>query len=289
MYVAVLIDNAVCLSALSVSDGEILWTSKCGPCTAKWGFSGSLAYWRGLIYLMVDNPEGGWIAAFSAEHGEPVWRRKRSPAQEGSYSSPIVAEVHGTPQVIAAGAETITAYRPESGATAWTYRGIPSCCVSTVVVADDLCVAAGGWPDRKLTCIRVNKSPQSDEMVPEMLWESGNSSEVPYVPTPLYHAGKVYVVNDQGVITCRNAISGKIDWKRRLEGNFNASPVLVGDHLLVCNDEGRSSMLDPDSGKIVVQNSLKSGLHTNPAPSDSCLFLKADSKLYCIGGLRSAD
>ena len=119
--------------------------------------------------------------------------------------------VHGTPQVVVAGAETITAYQPESGAIAWTYQGIPSCCVSTVVVADDLCVAAGGWPDRKLICIRVSKSPDSDKWVPEMLWESDKSSEAPYIPTPLYHAGKLYVVHDQGVVMCRDATSGKID------------------------------------------------------------------------------
>jgi outer membrane protein assembly factor BamB len=288
LYVAVLIDNSVYLSALLVSNGEILWTTNCGPCTAKWGFSGSLAFWRGLIYVMVDNPEGGWIAAFSGQRGEVAWRQKRSPAPEGSYSSPIVAQVHGTPQVVVAGAETITAYQPESGAIAWTYQGIPSCCVCTIVVADDLCVAAGGWPDRKLTCIRVNKSPDSNEMVPEMLWESGNSSEVPYVPTPLYHAGKLYVVNDRGIVTCRDAISGTIGWKLRLPGNFHASPALIGDHLLVCNVEGVSSELDPDSGEIVAQNSLKTGLRASPTPSDSCLFLKADGELYCIGRLPSA-
>ncbi len=27
-------------------------------------------------------------------------------------------------------------------------------CAGTVVLADNLCVATGGWPDRKLICIR---------------------------------------------------------------------------------------------------------------------------------------
>jgi outer membrane protein assembly factor BamB len=287
LFVAVLIENSVHLTALSVRDGEVLWTTNCGPCTAKWGFSGSLAYWRGLVYLTVDNPEGGWIAAFTAQRGEVAWRQKRSPAQEGSYSSPIVAQIHGVPQVVVAGAGTITAYQPESGAVAWAYQGVPSCCVCTIVVADDLCVAAGGWPDRKLICIRVNQSADSEKMTPELLWESGKAGETPYVPTPLYHAGKLYVVHDQGIVMCRDAISGKIDWKRRLEGNFHASPVLIGGKLLVCNAEGVSSVLDPDSGEIVAQNLLKSGLRASPTPSDSCLFLKGDGELYCIGSART--
>jgi hypothetical protein len=289
LYVAALIDGSVHLCALSVSNGEIMWATKCGPCTAKWGFSGSLAYWRGLIYVMVDNPEGGWIAAFTAQRGEVAWRQKRAPAQEGSYSSPIVAQMHGVPQVIAAGAETITAYQPESGAIVWSYQGIPSCCVCTVVVADDLCMAAGGWPDRKLICIRVNQSPGSDEMVPEKLWQSASASEVPYVPTPLYHAGKLYVVHDQGVVTCRDAISGKIGWKRRLEGNFNASPVMLGDHLLLCNKEGLASVLNPSTGNVIAENSLNSGLRASPIPVESSLFLKTDGELYCVGDLHGAN
>ena len=84
--------KTVHLTALAVRDGEVLWTTNCGTCTAKWGFSGSLAYWRRLVYLTVDNPEGGWIAAFTAQPGEVAWRQKRSPAQEGSYSWPIIAQ-----------------------------------------------------------------------------------------------------------------------------------------------------------------------------------------------------
>ncbi len=200
-----------------------------------------------------------------------------------------MARVHDTPQIVVAGAETITAYQPESGAIAWTYQGIPSCCVATVVVADDLCLAAGGWPDRKLICVRLSKSPASDQWVAEKLWESDKSSEAPYVPTPLYHAGKLYVLHDQGIVMCRDATSGKIGWKRRLQGNFNASPILVGDHLLVCNEEGVSSLLDPKSGKIIAENSLSTGLRTSPVPSRSCLLLKTDDHLYCIGGSQDAD
>ena len=283
LYVAALVDGSVQLAALSVSDGKLLWSTDCGPCTAKWGLSGSPAYWRGLIYLVVDNPEGGWIAAFGAEHGEEIWRQTRPPAQEGSYSSPLVAAVHGTEEVVVAGAETITAYKPDSGATAWSYQGIPSCCVSTVVVAGDLCISAGGWPDRRLTCVRLNQKSDDGEVRPEKLWEATNSSEVPYVPTPLCHDGKLYVVNDQGVVTCREAASGTILWKRRLEGNFQASPVLVGDRLLLANREGVSSLLDVDSGKVIAQNALSAGLHSSPTPSQALLYLRAENELYCIG------
>ena len=87
---------------------------------------------------------------------------------------------------------------------------------------------------------------------------------------------------------CRDATSGKIAWKRRLEGNFNASPTLIGDHLLVSNDVGVSSLLDLASGKVVARNSLPAGLHASPVASGSCLLLKTDEQLYCIGSPRIA-
>ena len=66
---AALTENSVHLSALSIESGEVLWTNL-RTLHRKWGFSGSLAFWRGLVYVVVDNPEGGWIAAFRTRQGE---------------------------------------------------------------------------------------------------------------------------------------------------------------------------------------------------------------------------
>ena len=65
--------------------------------------------------------------------------------------------------------------------------------------------------------------------------------------------------------------------------------VLVGGKLLVSNDEGKISLVELDSGKVVAENSLSSGLHANPVPSDCCLLLRTDENVYCIDGSFVAD
>jgi hypothetical protein len=282
VYVAFLFDNFIHVSALDQRAGHRAWTARCGPCTADWGFAASLALWRGLIFVQADNAESGWLAAVEASDGKIAWRRQRPAADRGSYSSPLVANLNGQEQVVTQGGGEVAAYEPSSGATLWSYQGIPSSCAASPTVGDDLCFASGGWPGRKLVCLRIGKPDAQGKIVPEVVWTLDKAGEVPYVPSPLYHAGKLYLVHDQGVTTCRDATSGKVSWKRRLAGNFWASPTLVGDHVVVVNDAGTAYLLDPANGKIVVENTLPEGAHASPVPVGADLYLRVTGALYSI-------
>ena len=48
-------------------------------------------------------------------------------------------------------------------------------------------------------------------------------STAPYVPTPLFSKGRLYLWGDKGVVTCLHAASGEIIWKERVGGNFSVS------------------------------------------------------------------
>ena len=114
VYVAFLFDNFIHVSALDQKTGQRVWTTSCGPCTADWGFAGSLALWRGLIFVLADNHESGWLTAVDASDGMIAWRRQRTPSDRGSYSSPIVANLHGQAQIVTEGGGEVVAYDPAS-------------------------------------------------------------------------------------------------------------------------------------------------------------------------------
>lgn len=62
--------------------------------------------------------------------------------------------------------------------------------------------------------------------------------EVSYMPTPLVKGDRVYLCSEQGFATCLEAKTGKELWQERLPGTFSASPVCAGDHIYCVSDKG---------------------------------------------------
>jgi outer membrane protein assembly factor BamB len=155
--------------------------------------------------------------------------------------------------------------------------------VGSVVVERDLAFASGGYPKSETVAVRADGSG-------EVVWR--NTTKV-YVPSMLAHDGYLYAVNDAGMAFCWEAATGKEQWKERLNGAFNTSPVLAGDHLFCAREDGTTFVIKPDPTKltIVSENKLGSEVFATPAFAGNRIYLRAaeliDGKrqesLYCIG------
>ena len=58
------------------------------------------------------------------------------------------------------------------------------------------------------------------------------------IPRRCWSMEQLYMVSDQGVLTCVDATSGKELWRQRLSGNFSASPTLADGKIFLVNEEG---------------------------------------------------
>src|SRR5207245_999011 len=115
-----------------------------------------------------------------------------------------------------------------------------------------------GW----LLAIRADG--RGDVTSSHVLWHTGKGAS--YVPSPLYHDGSLYVVNDGGLATCFEAKNGKPLWTGRLEGTFSASPVLAGGLLYVTNEAGRTYVLKiGNSFQVLAKNDLDGSVFATPA------------------------
>jgi outer membrane protein assembly factor BamB len=107
---------------------------------------------------------------------------------------------------------------------------------------------------------------------------------VSYVPSPLYHDGKLYVVNDTGTATCFEAATGKRLWQGRLAGAFTSSPVLVGDRLLVTSETGKTHVLRAGAKfEVVATNEVPQRVYATPAVCGGRVYIRGERTLYCIG------
>lgn len=267
--------EAIWLSALSL-DGELLWRREVGPYVSKEGFGASPLIVGPLVIVAADNLNRSWLAAVHRTTGEVAWRVPRGPGI--SYATPAIVNDAGEPQVVMAGLGRVEAYRPESGETLWSLPG-PNYSASTPAFGEGMLFVTSSVQESGVMGIRL------DGDAPETVWTLGIKAEV---PSPLYHAGLVYLVQDIGVMACVEAASGEVEWRKRLGSNVSSSPVLVGEHVLVGLEDGRTLVLRHGTKfERVYENVLEGEIFATPTVSRGQIFLRTTNALYCIAADRA--
>ena len=81
--------------------------------------------------------------------------------------------------------------------------------------------------------VRPGKGQLTDQQI---VWK--NSSGIGHVPSPLLVGKEIYAVDDKGITSCLDAMTGKVHWKKRLGGNYRASPLEIRGRIYTCSREG---------------------------------------------------
>lgn len=114
-----------------------------------------------------------------------------------------------------------------------------------------------------------------------MAWKSDKS--VPTKPSPLIVGDELYLLSDVGVLTCLDARSGEQHYRRRLGGNFSASPVAADGRIYCCDEDGRTIVFAPGrTYEELASNKLVGRFMASPAVVGSSLVLRTDTHLYRI-------
>lgn len=234
-YLTVFINHGgLWVSAIDPS-GKILWQQRAGDFDSIYGFGMAPALWGPLVIVCGDNDRpGAFLAALHRQTGEIVWRIKRPYID--TYGTPIVVKVAGRDQLLLGGGGYMTSYDPATGKILWKCKGPTDETTSnTVAFNTDTIFVTGGYPKPYIAMgIRADGNGDVDET--HVLWT--NKRAMSYVPSPLYHDGLLYVLNDDGIITCLDATSGKPFFSERLGGDYSASPLLFGDRVILCSEQG---------------------------------------------------
>ncbi len=111
----------------------------------------------------------------------------------------------------------------------------------------------------------------------------------PYNPSPLAYQGRLYVLWDFGFLSCRDAATGKeIYGKERFrpEGRvgFTSSPWAYNGKIFCLSEDGDTYVVQPGNEfKLVRVNPLNEMCMATPAIAHDRLFIRTQSKLYCVG------
>ena len=263
------------------SDGKVLWNKTVAPYNTIQGFSASPNFYKSAVIVPVEGPKGSYLTAFHRATGEVVWRRKLREVNEG-YAPAVVAHVAGRDQLLQLGGTYTRGCDPENGALLWECEGpAKKVCVATAAFDRDSVYATGGYPNRKLMCVRANG--KGDVTESHMTWSS--DAKVGYVPSPVLHEGLLYAIADQGLMRCYDTADGRVLWERDFKTPFYSSPTVVGDKVYAFDRKGKGYIVPTGrtSGAIVT-NAFPSGVFATPVFLQGRIYLRTLGDFYCIGG-----
>jgi hypothetical protein len=261
--------------------GKLLWQTKITDYILHQGFGSSPAVYEDLVLVTADNKGTGAIAALERTSGKVVWKHARP--QLPNYASPIVLKVAGRDQMLVTGCDLVSSFEPRTGKKLWEIQGSTEETVTSTVTDGAIIVASGGYPKKHVMAIRADGSG-------EVVWE--HKTQV-YVPSMLMHQGFLYAVADNGIAYCWKSHTGKEAWSGRLEGTFTASPILVGEHIYVTSETGRTYVFKatPQGLDVIAENQLGHEVMATPAICGGRIYMRVavneqgrrQEMLVCVG------
>lgn len=115
-----------------------------------------------------------------------------------------------------------------------------------------------------------------------MKWKTKKG--VPKSPSVIVVGDELYMVDDRGIASCLDAITGKLHWQERLKGGFSASPSYADGVIYFQNETGQTTVIKPGTTfEEVAKNDLGDGkLRTFASFGfvDNSILLRNETHLY---------
>lgn len=259
--------------------GDILWTNRELSFPPVHGNGGSPTLVGDLLIFTCDGAEEGYIAALDASTGKLLWRTDRpvDADRKFSFCTPTAIEVNGQTQVICPGSDCVLALDPQNGDIIWqvTYDGYSV--VPKPVFADGLVfVATGFGPTAVLAIDPKGKGNVTDSNV---VWRMDRGA--PKTPSLLADQGLLYVTSDDGILTVVETKSGEQVYRKRIGGNYSASPILVNQRIYLTSEDGTVSVIRPGREyELLAENKLGEKTLATPAVAGDSLIIRTEKALY---------
>ncbi len=269
-------------------DGKSLWTRSVGTQSdsRQWGSASSLVLY-GDILIVNAASESRTIRGLDKRDGKEVWSAYAN-SMDLSFGTPVLVRLPaGRAELALCIPGELWGLNPATGTLNWfasvPMRGNVS---PSVAVHDGTIYATGGYRGRGTVAVAAGgKGNVTDTHVQ---WTAREST---YVPSPIWHHGHLYWVDDRGIAVCLDASSGQVVYQERVRlrslggRSVYASPVLAGDKLIIVTRRAGTVILDATpSFHMVATNPLDDGSDFNATPAivGDELFLRSNRAVYCI-------
>jgi outer membrane protein assembly factor BamB len=273
-------------------DGQLVWSKDLGFFAEDHGSSSSPVVFEKTLIVGNDHAaqEGGYLAGLDSATGDEKWKIQRH-AVKASFSTPTLytPENGPTQAIFSSNPIALTAVEVDTGNVAWEFAGDFREDIRTVaspVIANGIVFATAGSGGGGKDCVAIR--PYGKDGKPEVAWELDRA--LPYVPSPIATQDHLFLLGDNGTMSCVNAATGESIWRERVTGETYSSPVCIDGRIYCISRRGEMAIVaaSPTFEKIAEYN-FESAVHASPAVSGDRLYVRTEERLISIGKHSSED
>ena len=281
-------------ACLDTRTAKVLWKRDDLPCRHFRGPASSLILFENLLLVTMDGVDLQYQVALDKQTGATVWKTNRSVvfndaegfqgfAKDGdlrkAHSTPLIADVNGAPQLFIPGAKAAYAYDPRTGRELWQVRYAAWSAAPMPLYEKGLVFFITGSGKTEIWAVRTGG--QGDVTDTHVAWKY--EPLVAKTASPILVDGLLYMVSDDGAVTCLEAATGQRVWRERIGGKHAASPIYGDGRLYFFNQAGATTVLKPGrTFEPLTTNTLSGGFMASPAVAGKALYLRTKTHLHRI-------
>ena len=274
-------------ACIDTASGRKLWDRSDIECHHWRGPGSSPVVHHDLIYLCFDGYDKQFVMALNKHTGDTVWTRDRdfdygtdNGDHRKAYCTPRVVNVDGRDLLISPAAVATVAYDADTGETVWTlYHGGMNAAARPLYGNGLVYINAG---DGKNALVAVDPKGTGDITETNVRWRLGRMT--PKRPSQILIDKHYFMMGDDGVATCVDAVSGKILGNQRVGGNYWASPLYADGRLYAFSQEGKVTVMTADSKlDILATGEFDDGFNASAAVAGKSIILRTFSNVYRVG------
>ena len=271
-----------------------IWERTDLPCQHYRGPGSSPILFEDLLILSMDGVDVQYLVALDKKTGRTVWKTDRStqwddleadgtPKVHGDYhkgfSTPLIIDSDGKPLMISLGSKSAFAYDPRTGKEIWkAWHGSHTSAPRPVLGEGKILFITGIG---KAEVWAMKPDGQGDVTQSNVVWKTDKSA--PRTASPVVVGDLLFMVSDNGVVSCLEVATGNQLWKNTIGGRFASSPIYADGCLYFCDQKGVVTVIKPGrTFELLAANTLDSGCLASPAVSGKALFLRTKTHLYRI-------
>ena len=278
-------------------DGNLKWKRDLGRLDAgaydvpdyEWGTASSPVLYKDMVFVQADQQKDSFLMALRLSDGATVWKTSRD--EMPSWATPTVYTAGARPELVTNSPKFIRGYDPETGQELWRLGRSSNITAPTPVFEKDLIVVMSGRrPNAPIFVLKAGAKgditlPAGATSGGPVVWTRENAGS--YMPTPIVYEGRLYVLKNQGILTCWDLATGAQVYEQRLPGvtsGFSASPVAADGKLYLSSEDG--DVLVVRAGpkfELIATNPMGQPLMATPAISERLLLIRGERDLFAVG------
>ena len=250
-------------------DGKQLWAKNLGVPDNHYGYASSLLIFGNFVFIQYDNQHAPRIVALDIATGAERWNKARS--EKVTWSSPIIASVGNSPQLVLMGNPAITSYNPNNGEQLWRVECLSGEVGASACSANGIIFGASEYA--KL--VAINGADGS------VLWES--NEYLPEVASPVATKDNLYLATSYGVVASFDTRTGELRKEHELSTEFYSSPVIAEGRVYLFSNDGKMHIFSANDDFNLL-DSFETGEMTfaTPAFTDGKIVVRTEKSIYCV-------